>query len=416
MKKTNNKKTLSTKIKSLFIEDDDTNITFTLMEVTIIILISIVFGIIVGYIITYNRSEHNRNYHSREILEVYNNIVDNYYYEVDEDKLVDAAVEGMIGSLSDPYSYYMNKHNTEQFNESIDGYFVGIGVTVQYDKDTGNNTIIKVLDSSPAGKAGLKEGDILVKVNKTKLKGVYGDKLVKLIRGKAGSIVNITVKRGNKTKSYNVKRDIIELDSVSSKLLEENDQKIGYIRIDTFASNTYKQFNKQLKKLENKDMDSLIIDVRNNPGGHLNQARQILSLFFNKKTILYQIDNQKYKQKVYSLTKDTKDYKVAILINGESASASEVVASCFKENYKNGILIGEKTYGKGTVQKSKSLSTGTSIKYTTEKWLTSKGKWIEGKGIKPDHEVKQSDEYYEKPNYETDTQLQEALKLLKKES
>ena len=165
--------------------------------------------------------------------------------------------------------------------------------------------------------------------------------------------------------------------------------------------------------MEKKKIDSLILDVRSNPGGHLLQTRQILSLFFDKKTVLYQVQAKKTKKKVYSLSNDKREYPIVVLIDSGSASASEILASCFKENYKNINIIGNKSYGKGTVQKSKSLNSGTSIKYTTEKWLTSKGKWINKKGVKPNIEVSLGEEYVNNPGHETDAQLQKAIEILK---
>ena len=173
------------------------------------------------------------------------------------------------------------------------------------------------------------------------------------------------------------------------------------------------QFSKVLNDLEGSGIDSLVIDVRGNPGGHLNQVTDILSLFFNKKTILYQIQTKNKVEKVKSKTKDYREYPVAVLINSSSASASEILASCFKDNYKNSIIVGTNSYGKGSIQKSKSLISGSTIKYTTEKWLTSKGKSIDKNGIIPDVIIEQNDDFFEDNNYENDLQLQEALKNIK---
>ena len=234
-----------------------------------------------------------------------------------------------------------------------------------------------------------------------------------MIRGEEGTKVKITVKRGEEEKEITVKRGKIELQSVTRSFFIYEDQNIGYIKIDNFAANTYDQFLKALKKLEKKNIDSLVIDVRDNPGGHLLQTKQILSLFFSKKTVLYQVETKDATTKVYSDSSDNRTYPIAVLINGGSASASEILASCFQENYKNATIIGTTSYGKGTVQKSQSLSNGTSIKYTTEKWLTSKGKWLDEVGVTPDVVVEQADSYYEEANYDNDAQLQEAFKHMK---
>ena len=395
--------------KRIFKDSDNSN--FSLFEVIIIILISILFGVIIGYLITFSKGSSASDSNIEEIVETYHNIVDEYYDDVDKDKVSDAAIKGMIDSLEDPYSNYMDTETTGDFNETIDGEFVGIGVVVAYNEEY--NTIIEVYKGSPAKKAGLKKNDVIIKVDGEDVKGVYGDAIAKKIRGIEGTIVDITVKRGEEEIDFSVVRGTIEIQSVSTEIFENNGKKIGYLRIENFAANTYTQFNKALKKLEKKKIDSLILDVRSNPGGHLLQTRQILSLFFDKKTVLYQIQAKNSKKKVYSLTNDKRKYPIAVLVDGGSASASEILASCFKENYKKVSIIGTKTYGKGTVQKSKSLNSGTSIKYTTEKWLTAKGKWINKKGVKPTIEVKLGQEYVDNPGYDTDAQIQKAIEILK---
>ena len=198
-------------------------------------------------------------------------------------------------------------------------------------------------------------------------------------------------------------------------VFEKDGQRIGYLSIEIFASNTYKQFNKQLKSLEKQGIDSLILDVRDNPGGHLNQINDILSLFFNKKTVLYQIESKGATQKVYSTGNKNRTYDIAVLINGSSASASEILASCFQDNDEHAVIIGTKSYGKGTVQKSFELSTGASLKYTTERWLTAKGAWLNGEGVTPDIVIEQSSEYQTLPTYDVDAQLQKAIEVLIKE-
>ena len=427
MKKKNNKKldnSFYKKIKNNFTKmnksiysdmENDINdkSNFTIFEVMTIIIISIIFGVVIGYIVTYSKYQVGTEAKVTEIVSTYNNIVDNYYDTVDKNALADAAVKGMISSLHDPYSNFIDAENSSAYHDSVDGSFVGIGVTIQFEESLKYNKVVEIMKDSPAQEAGIKVDDIIIAVDGKDVSGLYGDDMSKLIRGEVDTKVDITVKRGEEEKVITVVRKTVELMSVSSDLLTYDDGNIGYIRIETFAANTYSQFSKQLKKLEKKGIKSLIIDVRDNPGGHLAQTRKILSLFFNKKVILYQIVTKKEVEKVYSLSNDTREYPVAILINRGSASASEILASCFKNNYKKAILVGLTTYGKGTVQKTQNLSTGSSIKYTTEKWLTSKGKWINNKGVKPDYEVNLNDEYFDNPNHDTDNQLQEAIKKLK---
>lgn len=395
-------------------EEFNSKAAFSIWEVIVIIFISILFGIVIGFIITFGRSPLGISLGDsrlNEFISTYNNIVENYYKDVSEDKLVDSAIRGMIDSLDDPHSVYMDKSTTNSFNDTIDGSFIGIGVTVLFEEDY--NKIIEVNENGPAAKAGLKVDDILLKVDGKDVKNVCGDDLTKLIRGKKGTIVEITVKRDDKVKNVKLKREIIEIESVISATFERNHKKVGYLNITTFAANTAKQFSKKLIDLEKKGIDSLIIDVRDNPGGHLSQAREILSKFFDKKVVLYQIETKNSEKQVYSTTNEKRSYPIIVLANAGSASASEVLVSCFKENYKNALIIGEKTYGKGSVQKSRRLTDGTSIKYTTETWLTSKGRVVHDIGIEPDVLVEQTENYFKEPNYENDNQLQEALDKIK---
>ena len=393
-----------------YTKNDDND--FSISEVIVIIIIAISFGIFIGYVITYSKYQVGSEAKVAEIVSTYDNIVKDYYDKVDKNDLADAAIKGMINSLNDPYSNFIDSDVADAFNETIDGEFVGIGVTIQYDLEKEYNKIISYLKDSPSKKVGLEIGDYIIKVNDEDVKGFYGDNITKLVKGKIGTKVKITVLRGEKELEYIVTRGNIEIDSVTSKLVDE-ESKIGYIRIDSFAANTYKQFSNNLLKLEKKDINSLIIDVRDNPGGHLNQTREILSLFFNKKTILYRIENKGKVKKIYSTSNEVRDYPVAVLINKGSASASEILASCFKDNYKKVKIVGLNSYGKGTVQNSQSLSTGSSIKYTTDKWLTSKGKWLNEKGVKPDVEVSLNEEYYSDPKIETDNQIQQSIIVLK---
>ena len=393
--------------------DLDNDSKFSIFEVVIIIFISIVFGMIVGYVLTYTRSplgSVKSNSKLSEIISTYNSIKDNYYKEIDEDTLVNAAVSGMIGSLDDKYSNYMDSSTTDSFNESVEGSFVGIGITIMYDGEY--NKIIAVDDKGPSNEI-LKVDDLIVEVSGEDVRGIYGDDLRKLIRGKVGTTVKIKVLRNNKYLTFSIKRTNIEIETVKSNYFDVESKRIGYLDVDVISSNTYKQFNKNLKRLENKNIDSLIIDLRDNPGGHLSQTKEILSMFFNKKTVLYQLKDKDTKKKIYSSSNETRSYPIVILVNDGSASASEIITSCFMKNYNNIKVVGTTTYGKGTVQQSHQLSTGTSIKYTVQEWLTSNGKSINEKGIKPDEELLMNSEYYFNPTYNTDNQLQKAIEILK---
>lgn len=402
------------KIKCKLLNNLDDDSKFSIFEVIVIILIAMIFGIIVGCLLTYtNKSIYNDD-KLNEIINTYNSIKDNYYDNIDEDTLVNGAVNGMIDSLGDNYSNYMGDEATEDFTKSVDGSFIGIGVSVLFDGEY--NKIVEVDVNGPAFKAGLKKDDVILSVDGKDTKGVYGNNLTKLVNGKKNTKVKIKVKRGDTVKTYSVVRKLIEIESVTSDIFKENNKIIGYIDVDIIASNTYEQFKKNLDKLEKQNIDSLVIDLRDNPGGHLSQTKEILSLFFDKKIVLYQVRDKNKTKKVYATGNINKKYPIVILVNEESASAAEIITASFKENYKNCMVVGTNTYGKGTVQQTIKLSTGTSIKYTIEEWLTPKGKNINKVGIKPDVELKQSQDYLMKPSYENDSQLQGALEILKKKT
>ncbi len=367
----------------------------------------LILGIVVGCLITiYTNSVLGFKFDTRtsDFLRTYNYIKNNYYEKVDDDLLIESAISGMLSSLGDENSYFMDADSTDSFNTSVDGYYVGLGITIQY--DSSKNTVVEVFENSPAMKAGVKVGDIITKVNKKNVTKKNSSQISDLIQGKVGKKVKLTVKRDNEEKEFDLKLAKIEIQSVYSELKEENNSKIGYLYIENFASNTYSQFKKELTSLENQDISSLIIDVRNNSGGHLAQVSDILDLFFKKGTVLYQIQSKSKTVKYKAKTNSKRNYPVVVVVNENSASASEVLTACFKENYSDATIVGVTTYGKGTVQQAFDLSLGSSYKFTTEKWLTPKGKWIHKKGIEPDVKIELEDEN------DTDLQLQEAIKIL----
>ena len=390
---------------------------FNTIEVLILVLVAIAFGFVVGTGVSFFKQEYKGEKISnslQELIAVYNNILDSYYEDIDEQDLVDAAVDGMLDSLDDPYSTYMDEDNAETFNETVDGSYDGIGITITQNENK-DILIVSVAEDSPAEKADIQIGDILLKINKKSLSGLSLDKVTEIIKGTKDKTFNLTIKRGEEELTKKVTSETIDLVSVTSKVYPLNNGNAGYISINTFAANTYKQFKKELNSLEKKNINSLIIDVRSNPGGHLSQTRDILELFMKKGSVLYQVQYKKEVRKIKDETKVSRTYPVVVLINSSSASASEILAASFNDSYVDATLIGEKTYGKGTVQTAYSLSDGSSLKYTTEKWLTPKGKWIDGKGVSPDKNVLLTDEYLLNPTTENDLQLQSALEFLEKE-
>lgn len=404
------KKQKKEKVREVIVEKKE---GFNTVEVAVIVIISMLFGVVIGSAITNSKKNIAGTRVSPEMQEfvaTYNSIKTNYYNKTSDKKLMNAAIKGMVNSLDDPYSIYMDKKETTNFNQTVSGRYSGIGATIS-SKD-GKNHIVGLFDGSPAKKAGLKEGDSFIKVNGQDVSTYDLEKLTNMIKGKPNTKVTITVLRGDKEITKTITRQAIDIPSVESKIIEKENKKIGYIYISAFSSNTYEQFKKELKKTENKKIDSLIIDVRSNPGGHLNQVTKILDLFMSKNKVLYQTEIKGNRIKKYSDTKENRKYKVGVLINSGSASASEILAGAFKESYDNSVIVGTKSYGKGTVQKAYQLATGSSIKYTTEKWLTPKGNWIDKKGIEPTYNIELTEEYRKDPNDDNDSQLQKAIEVL----
>ena len=394
----------------------NSNSRFSIFEVVVIVFISLCFGVIIGYILTYTNSNayklrHDSNFN--DIVMAYNEISNNYYKDIDKKVISDAAISGMVNSIGDSNTMLMKDSFSESFNELVNGSFVGIGVTIQYNGEY--HEIIKVNKNGPAYKAGIKKGDLLLSVDGEDCSKISGKEVSNIIKKKEKDSVNIVVLRDGKKKKINVIKDTIQIDTISSKVIESDGKKIGYIRLSVFSLNSFEQFKKHLLKLENDNIDSLIIDLRDNPGGYLDSARDILSMFFDKKTVLYQIQNKNSKMtKIYSKNNDKKNYKIVLLGNGASASSSEVFISCFIDNYKNSYFVGEKTYGKGTIQDSYSLNSGSMLKMTISKWFTSKGLNVDGEGISPDYEEILSDAFYENKIDENDNQLQKAIDIIKK--
>lgn len=348
-----------------------------------------------------------------KVVDTYYAIVDNYYKDLDKEKLIDGAVEGMISQVGDTFTSYSAATDAETFSETIKGSYEGIGCTIaKY--STGEIKVIEVFPSSPAEKAGLLVGDKIIKVDNEDYTDKESTDISNYIKNSGKDKIVLTVERENKEIDITINLSKVEIPYVSSKILEQNDKKIGYIAISLFSGNSYKQFKNNLEKLEKEKIDGLIIDVRDNSGGYLSSVTDISNMFLEKGKIIYQLEDPKGTIKKKDTTKEKRTYKVAVLINSSSASASEILASAIKESYKDGLVVGNKSYGKGTVQETKKLLDGSMIKYTTQKWLTPNGNYINEKGVEPTNEVELSEEYYQNPTEENDNQLNEALNLLTK--
>lgn len=386
--------------------------SFSTFEVVIIIIISVVFGMITGYVITYGNSTLSviRSHSGLlEISKAYGNILDNYYGEVDEDELSKGAIKGMLSVLEDPYTQFLDETTTDEFNESVSGTYVGIGISTEFVDNY--NKIISIVDGGPGDKAGLKVGDFIIKVDNIDCSNMLPGELTDIITGEIGSSLSITIRRDGKEKNIQITREIIEVQNVIGKIIDDN---IGYIQIKLFSANSYKQFSSLLDNYSEMGITSLIIDLRNNPGGHLLQTKEILELFFNKKTVLYQLEDNNKIVKVTSSKNNKVTIPVVLLINNSTASSAEVFVACFKDNYSNVTIVGTNSYGKDSVQKTLTLNSGSSIKFTTQKWYTPKGSSVADTGIDPDRIVIQDSKYYASYSDLDDSQLQEAINILNK--
>ena len=394
---------------------------FNYAEVIVIMIITLIIGGAIGAFLTKFNSDGSSNHSESitkvpsgmdEFLKTYNNIINDYYEKVDSDKLLEAGINGMLEYLDDDYSVYMNEEASESFNEQVEGKYKGIGVEIITTDESGV-IINRVFDGSPAKKAGLKPGDIFIKVNGEDVFEKSANDISKLIRNDEDGEVTVAVRRGTEEIESIIKLSTVDIESVTSKVFEENGKKIGYIRISIFADNTYLQFEKKLLELETKKIDKLIIDVRDNSGGYLTTVTDIASLFLNKGKVIYQLDTKGIVEQIYDKTKINRDYEVVVLTNKASASASEILASALQESY-GAKVIGTQTFGKGTVQTAYQLKSGATVKYTIQKWLTPKGNWINEKGVKPDIEVELSEDYFNNPSDDTDNQLRKAIEELSK--
>lgn len=321
----------------------------------------------------------------QKVLDVYDELDSKYYKDLDEDKMVAGAMEGMMGALDDPYSTYMPKEEAQQFNDQISSSFEGIGAEIQ--EKNGQIVVVSPIKNSPAEKAGMKPNDIIKVVNGKSIVGKTADEAVKLIRGKKGTTVKIEFQRGDEKGLHKLTltRDEIPVETVYAKMTKN---KIAHIQITSFSDDTYKELLEKLDQMEAKGMKGLVLDVRQNPGGRLDVAINIASLFVETGKTVVQVENRDGKKEAAS-AQDGRKVKVpvTILVDGGSASASEILAGALSESA-NVKIIGEKTFGKGTVQTVEDLSDGATLKYTTAKWLTPDGHWIHEKGIKPDVKVK----------------------------
>ncbi|SNX68332.1 carboxyl-terminal processing protease [Bacillus oleivorans] len=340
-----------------------------------------------------------------KLFEAYDILKKEYYDELDQEALVDGAINGMMEALGDPYSDYMNQAEAESFHMGISSSFQGIGAEIQ-EKD-GYIMVVSPIKGSPAEKAGLKPQDIILAVDGESISGYSATEAVNLIRGEKGTDVILTIQRpgAEETMDITITRDEIPIQTVYGEMINDS---IGKVQITSFSQNTTDELRETIQELEEQGMEGLVLDIRQNPGGLLTQAVSISSLFVPKDEILFQVETKDGKvEQFVSAEENPIDIPVVVVIDEGSASASEILAAAVSESA--GIpLVGKTTFGKGTVQTAYDFDDKSNIKLTSAKWLTPSGEWIHEKGVKPDYEVSLP-EFAFLPYINPETELKESI-------
>ena len=409
-------KSLKKKLSKFMIFERDRDSMYSFKEVVVIMFFSLGLGFFacLSFVKIFNngRSYMALSNDLSKFVDTYYAIKDNYYGELDNEKLVDSAIKGMISAVGDEYTSYSDTDDADNFKQTVSGIYEGIGCTVGVNLDN-KIVVVDMFKDSPAEKAGLKVGDIIIKIDGEDFVGKSSTDMSNYVKFSKNSKVVLTIIRDEETMELDVERKKIEIPYVSGEVITKDDMKIGYIDISLFSSTIYDQFKRELEKLEKENISGLVIDVRGNSGGYLSGVTDILNLFLKKGDVIYQLESGNKKQIKKDTTKEKRDYPVAVLVNGGSASASEILASVIKESY-NGFVVGTKTYGKGTVQQTTTLPDGSMVKYTVQKWLTPNGNWVNEVGVEPTYTVELDISYAENPIMENDNQLQKAIELVTK--
>ena len=361
-------------------KENNKHATFKTKEVIILVIITMVVSLFLGALgmqkfmpISGSRIDSELS----EFIKNYEYITKNYNGKIDKSEIIDSAINGMLSNL-DNNSNYLDSEASKNFNILLEGKYSGIGIQV-YNKDK-NIIIYSVFEDSPADKAGLKAGDIITSVNGQSAENMTSEELAKIIKDNKSGEVSLTYKRDNKEKEIKLNIASVSINSVLNRTYEKSGKIVGYIGLGIFANNSYEQFKKALEKLEKKDIDSLIIDLRGNSGGYLYIAENIISLFVDSSHVIYKIEKDKDITSHYSKGNNTKKYKIIVLIDG-----------------------------KGTVQELQNLKSGDKYKLTTKNWLTSKGVWVNEKGLTPDVKIELDEKYFDDPIEDNDNQLQKAI-------
>lgn len=381
--------------------------------IILMIITAVVSGITSGVIVYTSYSKNagisyktiNNDDALKQFLEVYSSITNEYYEDIDKTKMIEEAISGMLKYLGDNYTTYLDKDQTNMLNDTLAGEYQGIGIIIEGRK------INEVLDNSPAKKAGLQIGDVITKVNDEDVTELDATDIANKIKKSTKKNVSITIDRDGEEKTIVMEISTLYVPAISKKMIDNTS--IGYLSLSTFSSSVDKQVSEALEYFDKNNAKSLIIDLRGNTGGFLSAAENVASLFLKKDKIIYSLKSKNDTKVVKDKTKESTDYKIIVLINGNTASASEILAAALKDSY-GATLVGEKSYGKGKVQQTVNLKDGSMAKYTSAKWLTPKGDCIDTVGLKPDYEVELTIEKDSDGNITNiiDSQLNKAIEIL----
>lgn len=390
-------------------------IKLNFIQLVIIVSFPSLIMSIISASLVYNKLNNGKvtttnNKYVNEFISTYNKLLDEYYEDLDENKLVDAAINGMLSYTGDDYTIYMNEDATESLNERLDGTYDGIGIRIGLN-DNNQIYVYEVFDESPAKNAGIQVGDILLSINGEDVTNKSTEQASLIIKNSKETKFVIGVNRNGQSLNFELERKTLIVPAISSSIKEVNGKKIGYIYLETFSSTIDTQVETTLLSMEEAGIDSLIVDVRYNTGGYLSSCTNIIELFLAKDKLMYTIKSKKDSTDYKDTTDIKREYPIVVLINGSSASASEILASSLKYSY-GATIVGTKSYGKGKVQTTGTLDDGTMIKYTSARWFMPNGECLDEKGLEPDIKIELSEDYKNNPIEENDNQLNEALKIL----
>lgn len=326
----------------------------------------------------------------RLFQEIWNILDDQYFRPLDDEEMMQGAIEGMLRSLDDPYTVYMDPESLEEMIIQTTGSFSGIGVEITEDEDA--ILVLRVINDSPAQEAGLLKGDRIVEVEGSSMRGVALDEAATMLRGPSGTTVEVAIQRAGERELLEIEitREDIEIETVSSRWLEEG---LGYIQVTNFDSNTAEDFRETLTSMEENDLEGLILDLRNNPGGLFDEAIQVGEMIVPAGEITRVVDRDGEILQSHSSEAEPGDYPMVVLVNEYSASAAEIIAGALQD-HKRAFLVGVPTFGKASVQYLQNLSDGGALRYTIALYQTPGGQELHEKGLSPDLEIELPDEYY----------------------